>query len=69
MTLEECLVVTAYTKILMVKPFSVFHGFAEKRVGHPIWTHEFALDSTWKELKAAVEKDFFALCKEVKEEP
>ena len=46
MTFEEKLIVTAYTKILMVN-INDFHEYAEKLLERPIMTHEFALKSVW----------------------
>lgn len=31
--------------------FREMHKWAEKIIGHPIWTHEFAMDDTWLDLK------------------
>lgn len=31
-----------------------FHGEAERLLGHPIWTHEFAMDSTSEDLHIAL---------------
>jgi hypothetical protein len=35
-------------------PFGEFHGRAEKLLGHPIWTHEFADENTGLDLKIAL---------------
>lgn len=34
--------------------FGKFHEFAEKTLGRPIFTHEFAEESTWLALKVAL---------------
>lgn len=36
-------------------PIADFHAFAERLAGHPIWTHEFADEATWSELREAFE--------------
>ena len=61
MTFEEKLTVTAFTKILMVD-MNDFHEYAEKLLERPIMTHEFALESVWKEIQDKVRPDFVALC-------
>ena len=63
MTKQEKLIVSAYTGILMTD-FSDLHEFAEKKLGRPIWTHEFAEESVMNALKDAVRIDFLKLCKE-----
>ena len=61
MTKQEKLIVSAYTGILMTD-FSEFHGFVEKRLGRPVYTHEFASKELMEELKASVKADFLKLC-------
>ncbi len=61
MTFKEKLTVTAYTKILMVN-MSDFHEYAEKLLERPIMTHEFAIESVWKQIQDKVRPDFLALC-------
>ena len=34
--------------------FRDFHKWAEKLLGHPIWTHEFAIEEVWDDLKIAL---------------
>ncbi len=61
MTFEEKLIVTAYTKILMVN-INDFHEYAEKLLERPIMTHEFALKSVWTQIQDKVRPGFVALC-------
>lgn len=61
MTKEEKLIVSAYTGILMTD-FNDLHEYAEKKLDRPIFTHEFAEESTVNELKEAVKEDFLKLC-------
>lgn len=51
MTKKEAIIISAYTGILVTKQFSDVHGFCEELLGRPIWTHEFASESLWKEIK------------------
>lgn len=39
---------------LLCCSFSEFHGWAEKLMGHPIWTHEFGSLDTWLDLNIAL---------------
>ena len=50
LTKEQSAIITAYTKIL-VGPFSVFHEYAEEKLGRSILTREFASKEIWAELK------------------
>lgn len=61
MTKEEKLIISAYTGILMTD-FNDMHEYAEKKLDRPIFTHEFAEESTVNELKEAVKEDFLKLC-------
>lgn len=57
MTLHEKVVLSAYTGILMCD-FSYVHQYIEKILGRPVWTHELALESVWREIKEKSQKDF-----------
>lgn len=61
MTQQERLVVSAYTGVLMTD-FSLVHKFIEEKLGHPVWTHEFARDDTWEEIRFCLKPAFLALC-------
>jgi len=61
MTREECLIVSAYTRILMV-PFPDLHHFVEDTLGRPVYTHEMAGEDFWVELQAIVKPRFLELC-------
>jgi len=47
LTKEQALAVTGYTGITAL-PFGDFHGDVEQRLGHPVWTHQFADPNLWK---------------------
>lgn len=68
MTKYEAIVVSAYTGFLMCD-FGDVHEYIEKKLGRPIWTHEFALDLVQKEIREKVKPDFLKICAEVQEEP
>ncbi len=54
---HEARVLTAYTRTMFCTDFSDFHGFAEKLLDRPIFTHEFADENIWYFLKAKSSKD------------
>ena len=60
MTKQEAAVVAAYTGI-MLGTFSDFHEYAEKLMGRPIFTHEFANEELVQELQARAKPDFITL--------
>ena len=61
MTREECLVVTAYTGILMTS-FPEFHEFVEDTLGRPVYTHELGDPDFWVELQEVIKPRFLELC-------
>lgn len=64
MTKQEAIVVSAYTGFLMCD-FNDMHEYIEKKLGRPIYTHEFALDLIQKEIHEKVKPDFLKICEEV----
>lgn len=63
MTLEEKVIVSAYTGYLMCD-FNDVHAYIEEKLGHPVWTHELAYPETWYKLRERVKPDFIRLCRE-----
>lgn len=61
LTLYQAVVITGYTGILACKNFSDFHNDVEKRLGHGVFTHEFADIDFKHKLKELYKKDFFSL--------
>jgi hypothetical protein len=61
LTKEQGIVLTGFTGKSMCH-FWDFHEDVEKRLGRPIWTHQFADKELWKEIKEAYRKDFENLC-------
>jgi hypothetical protein len=61
LTREQAAIISAYTGTL-AGPFNDFHQYAEKVLGRPVFTHEFAYKPTVDELAAAARPDFLAIC-------
>ena len=66
MTKQEAIVVSAYTGFLMCD-FSDMHEYIEKKLGRPVWTHEFANKNIWTEIREKIRPDFLKICKEIQE--
>lgn len=64
MTKNEALIVMGYTGISTLS-FDEFHGDVEKRLGRPIWTHQFADKNITEEIKQAYREDFIKMCGEI----
>lgn len=63
MTLQEKIIVSAYTGYLMCDWSSV-HKYIEEKAGRPVWTHELADKNFRAALRERVKPDFLALCGE-----
>jgi hypothetical protein len=62
LTEQQAIVIMGFTGITTI-PFSKFHEDAEKRLGRPIFTHEFGNQQFFEDsIKAAYSEDFFGLC-------
>ena len=62
-TIEQAAIISAYTGFLLGS-FSAMHEYAEKKLGRPIWTHEFASEALTAELREAAMDDFVNLSPE-----
>ncbi|WP_411033366.1 hypothetical protein [Shinella sp. BYT-45] len=60
LTKEQAAIIGAYTGIT-ASNFSVVHEYAERKLGRPIWTHEFADEGLTAELKEASREDFLSI--------
>lgn len=60
MTKREAAIVSAYTGIL-IGNFSDMHGYVEEKLGRPIWTHEFASEKLFEEIKEKTKSDFISI--------
>ena len=63
LTNEQAAVISAFTGKL-AGPFSDMHEYAERVLGRPIFTHEFASKKVADELAAAAKPDFIAMAAE-----
>lgn len=61
LTKEQAAIIGAYTGVL-AGPFSDMAEYAERKLGRPIWTHQYPAIAA--ELKAAAKEDFLAICHE-----
>ena len=63
LTKEQAITISGYTEILICD-FADLHKDVEKRLGRPVWTHEFADGEFWSEVKALYRDDFINLAPE-----
>lgn len=64
LTKEQAAIIGLYTGITC-GPFSDIHELAEKLIGHPVFTHQFADRIMVEKLKELVRPDFLALCRDM----
>lgn len=60
-TKEQALIITGYTGFTACN-FGDFQEDVEKRLGRPVFTHEFARAALRDELKEVYKADFIAMC-------
>lgn len=63
LTADQAAIIGAFTGVLC-GPFSDLHGYAERVLDRPIFTHEFGSQTVADTLSAASKRDFLALCYE-----
>ena len=63
LTKEQAAIIGVFTGVAC-GPFSDVHEKAEKLMGEPIWSHEFADEQLWKKLKDLAKPEFIAICHE-----
>ena len=61
LTKEQAAIIGCFTGI-SCGPFSYMHEVAERLIGRPIFTHEFASPEIWEELKERAKDEFIAIC-------
>lgn len=61
MTLDEKIVVSAYTGYLMCD-FNEVHRYIENLLGRPVFTHELALGMIQDKIKEKSKDDFLKIC-------
>ena len=62
-TKEQALAIMGFTGYTTIN-FSMFHEDVEKRLGHPVWTHQFADKEFSDKVKALYKDDFLSLCED-----
>jgi len=60
LTKEQASIIGAFTGIT-ASDFGVIHEYAERKLGRPIWTHQFADKDLMAELKEAARDDFLSI--------
>ena len=68
LTRRQSAILGAFTGI-SCGPFEAVHEYAEKKLGRPVWTHEFASKERVAELKEAAREDFLSICYENEDTP
>lgn len=61
LTKEQAIVITGFTGIMICKSFSDFHEDVEKRLGRPVFTHEFANKKLREKIKELYKSDFIEM--------
>lgn len=61
LTKEQAIIITGFTGRTACG-FSLFHEDVEKRLGRPVWTHEFANKQFSEELRDLYREDYLAIC-------
>lgn len=61
LTKEQALAIMGFTGVTATN-FGDFHEDVEKRLGRPVFTHEFANEAVMNEVKEAYRKDFLEMC-------
>jgi len=60
LTKEQAIILTGFTGIMMLN-FGEFHEAVEKRLGHPVFTHQFGSQDFMDMLKELYREDFIKL--------
>jgi hypothetical protein len=63
LTKEQAIIVSAYTGVTACN-FGDLHEAVEKKLGRPVWTHQFADKEVTEEIRKAFREDFLAICYE-----
>lgn len=61
LTKEQAAIVGAYTGFA-AGPFDAIHEYASKKMGRPVWSHEFSDKAFCEKLREASKSDFLAIC-------
>lgn len=60
LTIEQAVIIMGYTGTVIAR-FSDFHKDVEKRIGRPVFTHEFGNKDMEKQIKELYKEDFLKL--------
>ena len=60
LTKEQAIIITGYTGITACN-FGDFHGDVEKRLGHPVWTHQFGDKEFMEKIQELYRADFMEM--------
>ena len=63
LTKEQAIIVSGYTGFLVCQ-FSDLQNDVEKRMGRPVWTHEFGDEDFTEQVEHLYREDFIALAPE-----
>ena len=61
LTRRQAAIITAYTGITC-GPFEAFYEYAQKLLGRPVWSHEFASKELSAQIKELATEDFLNIC-------
>lgn len=61
LTKEQAAIIGAYTGFT-AGPFVDIHEYAERKLGRPVWMHEFTSKDFNEKLQQAAREDFLAIC-------
>lgn len=64
MTKQEAIIVMGFTGVTTVG-FGEFHQDVEKRIGHPVFTHQFGNDEFSEKVKELYREDFASMCESI----
>lgn len=62
LTKEQAIIIMGFTGFTTTVKFGDFHEEVERRLGRPIFTHEFADEVVIDEITAAFKNDFISMC-------
>lgn len=60
LTKEQAIVITGFTGVVCGN-LADFHDDVQKRLRHPVWTHQFADKDLWQKIKELYAKDFILM--------
>ncbi len=58
---DQAIIISGYTGIMACK-FGDFHEDVKKRIGHPVWSHQFGDKEFADKVKEMYKTDFIAMC-------